>query len=326
MLEGFLVDINGFTLSKEEEMLLQHPFVGGVLLFTRNYQDRAQLITLTQRIHALRPDLFIAVDHEGGLIQRFQRDGFRTLPPARLYGEVYDMNRITALTLATRYGYIMANDLISCGVDLSLAPILDLDAGNSVIGQLDRAFHREPAIVSILAHAFIKGMAEADMPCVGKHFPGHGSCLLDSHLTKPIDTQPITQLYERDMKPFIDLIQKNCLDGIMSAHVTYPCVDAEHPASFSKRWLTHILREELHFRGIVMSDCLSMQGAEVGDLRARTERAINAGCDIVIICHQTPDTLLRLFDTLKGHINESTKRIRQFKQKMLRFKVPQAII
>lgn len=278
-----LVDIAGPALDGEDREILRHPLVGGVILFTRNYENRAQLAALCESIHALRtPRLLIAVDHEGGRVQRF-REGFTRLPAARRYGECFDRDEREGLARAEQGGWLMAAELAACGVDLSFAPVLDLDHGvSSVIG--DRAFHRQPAATARLAQAWVRGMKRAGMAATGKHFPGHGGIAADSHTELPVDTRPYEDLRQRDLLPFERLIANN-LPAVMMAHVVYPDVD-EHPASFSRRWIQGELRGRLRFAGAVFCDDLCMAGAAViGDHVARARAALEAGCDMLPVCN-----------------------------------------
>ncbi|MBI3899926.1 MAG: beta-N-acetylhexosaminidase [Gammaproteobacteria bacterium] len=278
-----MLDVAGVALTNEERERLRHPFVGGVILFSRNYQSPAQVAALVAEIRALRePNLLIGVDHEGGRVQRF-RNGFTRLPPVRRFGEIYDENRKRAKRLAHTAGWLMAMELRAVGVDFSFAPVLDLDRGVSqVIG--DRAFHSDPDAVADLATSYIGGMAEAGMAATGKHFPGHGGCEADSHLAFPVDNRSYADLYVEDLIPFERLIQ-NGLAGIMPAHVLYPQIDTQ-PAGYSRIWLQEVLRGRLNFQGIIFSDDLSMEGAKgVGGMVERAEFALAAGCDMVLVCN-----------------------------------------
>jgi beta-N-acetylhexosaminidase len=277
-----MVDIGGTELAAQDVPVLMHPLVGSVLLFGRNYRDVAQLRALTRAIREMRaPHLLIGVDHEGGRVQRF-RDGFTRLPPARLLGRRFDEDRRDALGLAHSVGWLLASELRSVGVDFSFAPCIDLDYGVSeIIG--DRALHRDPDAVAALAVAMMVGMRDAGMAAVAKHFPGHGAVVAGSHLALPVDRRKFTDL-EADLRPYRLLIDNN-LPGVMAAHVEFPAVDVL-PASLSKTWISGILRGELHFHGCVFADDLSMAGAAAfGDIVARTELALSAGCDVLPICN-----------------------------------------
>jgi beta-N-acetylhexosaminidase len=277
-----MVDIAGTELSAEDVRVLSHPMVGSVLLFTRNYSNPQQVAALTAAIRALRtPHLLIAVDHEGGRVQRF-REGFTRLPAARLLGRRFDEDRRDALALAQSVGWLMASELRAVGVDFSFAPCIDLDYGVSeIIG--DRAFHSDPDTVAALAVATMTGMREAGMAAIAKHFPGHGAVVADSHVALPVDRREFVDL-EADIRPYRPLIDNN-LPGIMAAHVVFPAMDAL-PASLSKRWITGVLRGEMGFHGCVFADDLTMAGAAAfGDAMARVELGLASGCDVLPICN-----------------------------------------
>src|SRR5271156_90523 len=277
-----MVDIAGTGLTSEDAKLLSHPLVGSVILFTRNYRDVAQLTALTAAIRALRsPQLLIAVDHEGGRVQRF-REGFTRLPSARLLGRRYDQDRREGLSLAQSVGWLMASELRAVGVDFSFAPCVDLDYGVSeIIG--DRAFHGDPDAAAALAVATLSGRREAGRAAVAKHFPGHGAVVTDSHVALPVDRRAFADL-EADIRPYRLLIDNN-VPGIMAAHVVFPAVDTL-PASLSKRWITGVLRGELGFHGCVFADDLTMAGAAAfGNVVERAELALAAGCDVLPICN-----------------------------------------
>lgn len=277
-----MIDLEGPQLSPEERELLHHPLVGGVILFTRNYTDPAQLTELVAAIHAERsPPLLVAVDHEGGRVQRF-RNGFSILPAARRIGHEFDIDPRAGLELARHMGWLMAAELRAHGIDLSFAPCVDLDYGTSeVIG--DRAFHSRADAVAQLAAAYVRGMREAGMAATAKHFPGHGAVVADSHLALPTDRRELVDM-DDDLAPYRRLIA-NGLPAVMVAHVHFPAVDAV-PASFSARWIRQVLRGELGFQGAVFSDDLSMAGAAVmGDIVVRCRRALQAGCDMLVVCN-----------------------------------------
>jgi beta-N-acetylhexosaminidase len=277
-----MVDIAGTELSADDVRVLAHPMVGSVLLFTRNYSNPRQVAALTAAIRALRtPHLLIAVDHEGGRVQRF-REGFTRLPAARLLGRRFDEDRREGLGLAQSVGWLLASELRAVGVDFSFAPCIDLDYGVSeIIG--DRAFHSDPDAVAALAVAAMSGMREAGMAAIAKHFPGHGAVVADSHVALPVDRREFADL-EPDIRPYRPLIDNN-IPGIMAAHVVYPAVDAL-PASLSKRWITGVLRGELGFHGCVFADDLTMAGAAAfGDVMARVDLSLDAGCDVLPICN-----------------------------------------
>lgn len=285
-----VLDIAGTSLSSADRKRLKHPLTGGLILFARNWENRAQLTALTAQIKKLRPDLLIAVDHEGGRVQRFRTDGFTALPPMRALGELWQRDALSATDAATALGHVLAAELRACGVDFSFAPVLDLDhGGSSVIG--DRAFHRDARVVSMLAKGVMHGMLRAGMGNCGKHFPGHGYVQADSHVAVPVDKRSLKAILADDAKPYEWL--STSLSAVMPAHVVYPKVD-HHPAGFSARWLKDILRNQLGFTGAIFSDDLSMEGArhlEGGTLsyaEAATV-ALNAGCDLVLLCNQSVD-------------------------------------
>ncbi len=286
-----MVDIAAAELSADDREVLAHPLVGSVLLFARNYRDPAQVAELTSAIRALRtPALLVAVDHEGGRVQRF-REGFTRLPPARVLGRLYDTDPRHGLELAHQTGWLMASELRAVGVDFSFAPCVDLDHGVSeIIG--DRAFHRDADAVAALAGATMAGMREAGMAATAKHFPGHGAVIADSHLALPIDRREYADM-EADLRPYRLLIA-NHLAAVMAAHVVFLQVDAL-PASLSHRWISDILRGSLGFHGCVFADDLSMAGAAAfGDVLARARLSFAAGCDVLPICNDRPAVHLLL--------------------------------
>jgi len=270
-----MLDIEGLTLAPHEHEKLLHPNTGAVILFARNYENPQQLTELIDSIRAVRSGpLLIAVDQEGGRVQRFQ-NGFTRLPPAASYAR--------APELAESAGWLMAAELLAIGVDFSFAPVLDIDCGVSqIIG--DRSFSTDAELATQLSSSFRKGMKSAGMAATGKHFPGHGAIALDSHLTLPIDERDLESLRNKDLIPFKQLINEG-LEAVMPAHVLYTQIDA-NPAGFSKFWIQTILREELNFKGVVFSDDLSMEGAAfAGDFPERAKRAQQAGCDMLLVCN-----------------------------------------
>lgn len=276
-----LVGIDGPALSQRDHERLRHPLTGGVVLFARNFSNRSQLAALCASIHAMRvPRLLIAVDHEGGRVQRF-RTGFTGIPAMRKIGAYWQSDRMQGRSAAWSAGFVTALELRSCGVDVAFAPVLDVDHGEStIIG--DRAFHRDPVVIVELASKWIEGARAGGMAAVGKHFPGHGFIAADSHLELPVDPRPFTSIEACDLVPFRALAAR--LAGIMPAHVVYPEVDTR-PAGFSEIWLRRILRQELAYRGIVFSDDLGMEGAAIaGDLAGRARAALAGGCDLVLAC------------------------------------------
>ncbi len=288
-----MLDVAGTQLTAEDEARLRHPLVGGVILFARNYQSPGQLAELTAAIHALHtPSLLVAVDHEGGRVQRF-RDGFTKIPAMRELGKIWDAHPQRARHLAQQVGYVLAAELRACGVDFSFTPVLDVDYGqSSVIG--DRAFHSDPQAIAELAHSLLLGLRQGGMPTVGKHFPGHGYVKADSHLDIPVDEREFVDIEMCDLIPFRRMVDCG-LTAVMPAHVIYPKVDSR-PAGFSPVWLKNILRGQLNFEGCIFSDDLSMEGATVaGGIVQRAEAALNAGCDMVLVCNkpESADELLR---------------------------------
>jgi beta-N-acetylhexosaminidase len=289
-----MVDVAGTSLTPEDRDLLRHPLVGSVILFARNYHDPAQLRLLVDEIHGLRhPALLVAVDQEGGRVQRF-REGFTRLPPVRLLGHRYDADPAAARELARRHGWLMASELLAVGVDFSFAPCVDLDYGlSAVIG--DRSLHRRAVAVGELAVAYQAGMRDAGMVATAKHFPGHGAVVADSHLALPVDRREFADLAD-ELLPYRRLID-NGLAAVMVAHVLFPQVDAL-PASLSRHWIGDVLRGDMRFAGTVFADDLSMGGAAShGDIVARATQALAAGCDVLPVCNDRA-SVLQLLDGL----------------------------
>jgi beta-N-acetylhexosaminidase len=297
-----IIDIAGTSLTKLDRQRLKHPLVGGMILFARNWQNREQLTALCRDIKKVRADLLICVDHEGGRVQRFKFDGFTHLPPMRALGEMWlrevvgttsakKAGPLDATNAATACGYVLGAELRACGVDLSFTPVLDLDYGeSSVIG--DRAFARDPRVVSLLAKSLMHGLHKSGMGNCGKHFPGHGFVKADSHTEIPVDKRSLKAILADDAAPYRWL--NTVTNSVMPAHVIYPKVDAR-PAGFSSTWLNNILRAQLGFTGAIFSDDLSMAGARLidGKTVSYTEAAVvalNAGCDLVLLCNQSLPT------------------------------------
>ncbi|SFB82876.1 beta-N-acetylhexosaminidase [Marinospirillum celere] len=287
MLAGrLMLDLTGTALSSDEKSLLQHPAVGGVILFARNIQDKQQVAELTGEIRALRPELLLAVDQEGGRVQRL-REGFTRLPPLRQLGHLYQLDPLAASQGARLLGQLMASEVLEVDLDFSFAPVLDIDYQQSeVIG--DRAFASDLPSLIALAEKYIEGMQLAGMVSVGKHYPGHGYVAADSHTSLPTDERSLETLRSSCLRPFAALAEK--LQGIMPAHVIYPAVD-DQPAGFSKKWL-NLLRDELNFSGMIFSDDLAMAGAKVaGSYPQRARAALDAGCDQVLVCNDRAGAL-----------------------------------
>ena len=296
-----IIDIAGTALTDDDRRRLAHPLVGGLILFARNWQSRAQLSQLSADIKRLRPDLLICVDHEGGRVQRFRADGFTHLPPMRALGELWMQDAMRAQDAASACGYVLAAELRACGVDFSFTPVLDLDWGPSgVIG--DRAFHADARVVTMLAKSLTHGLLRAGMAHCGKHFPGHGFTAADSHTDAPRDARSLKAILQDDAAPYGWL--GSTLTAVMPAHVIYPKVDSR-PAGFSARWLQAILRGRLGFSGAIVSDDLSMEGARRIDGRTLTPTeavlaALDAGCDLALLCNQSLGNGSVIDDTIDG--------------------------
>ena len=285
-----IIDVAGTSLTKDDRRRLKNPLTGGIILFARNWENRAQLTSLCAAIKSIRKDLLICVDHEGGRVQRFKTDGFTHLPPMGALGELWMKDQLAATNAATACGYVLGAELRSCGVDFSFTPVLDLDFGeSSVIG--DRAFGRDPRVVTLLAKSLMHGLLQAGVMNCGKHFPGHGFVKADSHHEIPVDKRSLKAILADDAAPYEWL--NTTLTSVMPAHVIYPKVDSR-PAGFSEQWLTYILRGQLGFGGAIFSDDLSMAGARIIDGKqvSYTQAAacaLNAGCDMVLLCNQSVD-------------------------------------
>jgi len=283
-----IIDVAGTELNAADRRRLADPWVGGVIHFARNWRDRAQMCALNAEIRALRADVLICVDHEGGRVQRFRTDGFTRLPSMRKLGEMWMNDPLRAAQVAVACGYVMAAELRACGVDFTFAPVLDLDYGeSSVIG--DRSFHRDPRVVAMLARSLLHGLLQAGMVNCGKHFPGHGFVKADSHVAMPVDRRSLKAILADDARPYDWLV--GSLAAVMPAHVIYPKVDGR-PAGFSSKWLKEILRGKLRFEGAVFSDDLSMEAARrvQGKLLSYTDAAmaaLHAGCDLALLCNQS---------------------------------------
>jgi beta-N-acetylhexosaminidase len=279
-----ILDIAGQSLTPDDRRRLMHPLTGGMILFTRNFKDRRTLTELAAEIKSLRADLLITVDHEGGRVQRFRSDGFTHLPAMRAFGELWMEDAMRAVDAAASAGFVLGSELRACGVDLSFAPVLDLDHGRSdVVG--DRAFHRDARVVALLAQGLMLGLLRAGMSNCGKHFPGHGFAAADSHVAHAVDERNLDDILADDARPYDWL--RTGLTCVMPAHVTFPKVDAL-PAGFSSRWLKGVLRGRLGYAGAIVCDDLSMEGARVaGSPVEGGIVALNAGCDLVLLCNQS---------------------------------------
>lgn len=295
-----MLDLEGLEVTTEEKEILKHPATGGVILFSRNFESPEQVEQLVMQIHSLRsPELLIAVDQEGGRVQRF-REGFSRLPPAGRFGQYFDHDHKRALTMTQEIGWLMAAELRAVGIDFSFAPVLDLNTGVSeVIG--DRAFHKKPDVISQLAHSWLKGTHEAGMAAVGKHFPGHGCVRADSHLALPVDHRNFADIEKSDLIPFRNMIDYG-LDAIMPAHVIYEKI-APELAGFSSFWLKDVLRKKLSFQGVIFSDDLTMTAAEeAGCYSDRAKAALDAGCDMILVCNNKQGAI-EVLDSLSDYSN-----------------------
>ncbi len=306
-----MLDVAGYELSAEEVDMLDHPLVGGLILFTRNYHDHRQLSDLVRHIRQIsRHDVLIATDHEGGRVQRF-RQGFSRIPAMGKIQGICEQHGLNVEIVTQQLGWLMASELLAFDIDISFAPVLDINGISQVIG--DRGFSDDPKTILTLASQFIRGMHQAGMKATGKHFPGHGNVLEDSHVAMPIDKRPKQQIFEQDMAIFAQMSQLGLLDAVMPAHVIYPDVD-DLPAGFSSTWIKTLLREQLAFDGVVFSDDLSMQGAvQIGDIVTRAQTAIDAGCDMVLVCND-PKGAGQVLDGLASDLPQA-ERVKRLKHK-----------
>lgn len=316
-----MLDIEGTALSAVETEQLKSPQVGGLILFSRNYENPDQLASLMASIRALRADLLVAVDQEGGRVQRF-REGFTRLPPMAVLGRRWQQNPHHAIACAHELGWLMATELRQFDIDISFAPVLDLDWGqSSVIG--DRAFGSDAEAVIQLAGGVMAGMHEAGMAATGKHFPGHGWVQADSHLELPVDERSMAEIEEQDLRPFAALIRRG-LDGVMPAHVVYSQV-CSAPAGFSSYWLQQVLRQRLHFDGVIFSDDLSMEGAsQAGSYAERCDRALAAGCDMVLVCNH-PEGARQVLEHLQAGSIAASHRLARMRARPARIPDPERL-
>jgi len=304
-----MLDLAGTELSELERQQLQAPEVGGLILFARNYVSPEQLAKLMQDIRGVRADILVAVDHEGGRVQRF-REGFTVLPPMSVLGRHWQQEPTRAIAWAHELGWLLATELRQYDIDISFAPVLDLDWGNSsVIG--DRAFSAGHEAVTELAGGLMAGMHEAGMAATGKHFPGHGWVQADSHLELPIDTRSFADIEADDLQPFTALISRG-LDAVMPAHVIYKQA-CSAPAGFSRFWLQQVLRQRLHFDGVIFSDDLTMEGAGyAGDFTQRCDLALEAGCDMVLVCND-PEAATQVLQHLQQSGVKASERLQRMR-------------
>ena len=299
-----MLDLAGTSLADHERDQLQNPHIGGVILFARNVESREQISALVKQIRAASAHLLVAVDQEGGRVQRF-RDGFTRFPPMQKLGDLVAQDSAAGLALTKDAGWLMAAEVIACGLDISFAPVLDVDRDtSSIIG--DRSFSDQPIAVIEIAQAFINGMHEAGMAATGKHFPGHGGIVADSHLEAPVDTRSWDELEAHDLKPFDAL--SGSLDGIMPAHITFPAVDPDS-VGFSSFWLQTILRKRLGFEGVIFSDDLTMKGADIaGGYVDKAKLALDAGCDMILVCN-CPEGAIEVLDFMASAAVDGSDKI-----------------
>lgn len=305
-----MLDLAAKDLMPEEKEMLQHPLIGGIILFARNYESPEQLKKLVAGIRCVRPGLLIGVDQEGGRVQRFC-EGFTKLPPLAEFGILYKQDKAKAIHAANASAKQMASEIMAMGIDFSFAPVLDIEEGiSTVIG--DRSFAQDPEAVCQLAAAYISGLRSMGMAAVGKHFPGHGAVGADSHKELPIDQREVGKIFSHDLLPYLHL--KNQLSAIMTAHIIYSAADA-NPASFSSFWLREILRKQLQFDGAILSDDLGMHGASfAGDFLSRTQMALEAGCDMALICNNR-EGAISVLDYLSYDFSDDSQRRIQALQK-----------
>ena len=298
-----MLDLKGVSLDRDERLQLQNPQVGGVILFSRNIQSRDQICDLVAEIRACSKSLLVAVDQEGGRVQRL-REGFTAIPSMQAIGNLIARSPEEGLGLSKDLGWLMASEVIACGLDLSFAPVLDVDRDTScIIG--DRSFSDQPEIVISAAEAFIKGMHDAGMAATGKHFPGHGGIVADSHIEAPVDDRSWNTLYARDIQPFAKL--SKMLDAVMPAHITFPSVDPDS-VGFSSFWLNDVLRGKLGFEGIIFSDDLTMKGADIaGGYVDKAKLALKAGCDMILVCNCPQGAVEVLSYMESANISQSSK-------------------
>lgn len=305
-----MADVAGLTLDDDDKKLLANDEIGGMILFARNVDTPAQVRALTDAMRAANPSVLIAVDQEGGRVARF-RQGFSPLPAMGRLGELYDRDAKAALDLSYDVGYLMACEVLAVGVDFSFAPVLDVDGVSQVIG--DRAFHADPAAINALSARFLDGMKEAGMATTGKHFPGHGSVAPDSHIADAIDEREFDEIWQFDSQCFVHALDK--LDALMPAHVIFSKVD-DKPAGFSKVWIEQIIREKMGFDGVIFSDDLSMKAAHTaGGVDARVVAAIEAGCDMALVCNDRDGAWLAI-ETAKNINAPSHHRFSRMKGKI----------
>ena len=298
-----LIGLPSTELDDPGRKLLCHPAVGGVVLFARNFANRKQLEKLVSDIHSARkPRLLVCIDQEGGRVQRL-KEGFTRLPPPGVLGSLHETDPVKALDMAYRHGRVMATEMLAYGIDLSFAPVLDLDGGSCVIG--DRALSANPETVTTLGRACLAGMHDAGMKTTGKHFPGHGSVIADSHVDEVTDSRSLEEIEQSDLLPFRKLAGD--LDALMIAHVVYPQVD-DLPAGYSRAWLRGYLRGTMAYRGVIFSDDLGMHAAKsVGSLEVRTRKCLDAGCDLVLVCG--PEDVSELLSGIEVPVSDATKSI-----------------